>query len=96
MFPYPIWLRHELRDLVHDVLGPRRRLKEAGFFSPEAVSAIIRDHELMRVDYSRNIWCLLVFMLWYGAYVRGSQVAKLPRTRDSAMSQSISDAKVWS
>jgi asparagine synthase (glutamine-hydrolysing) len=93
--PVPIWLRHELRDLVHDVLGPRR-LKETGFFSSEAVSAIIRDHELKRVDYSRNIWCLLVFMLWYGAYVRGSQVVKLPRTRDSAMSQSISDAKVWS
>jgi asparagine synthase (glutamine-hydrolysing) len=70
-FNVPIagWLRHELRDLVHEMLGPRR-LKETGFFNPEAVSSIVRDHELMRVDYSRNIWCLLVFMLWHEEYAR--------------------------
>lgn len=72
--PMPGWLRHELRDMVHDVLGPQR-LKQAGFFNPEAVAAMIRDHELMRVDYSRNIWCLLVFMLWHDEYVRDPQVA---------------------
>jgi asparagine synthase (glutamine-hydrolysing) len=66
--PMPGWLRHELREMVHEVLGPKR-LKEAGFFRPEAVAAMIRDHEAMRVDYSRNIWCLLVFMLWHEAYV---------------------------
>ena len=30
---------------------------------------MIRDHESMRIDYSRNIWCLLVFMLWHEEYV---------------------------
>lgn len=72
--PMPSWLRHELRDVVHEVLGPQR-LKEAGFFRPEAVAAMIRDHEGMRIDYSRNIWCLLVFMLWHDEYVRHPQVA---------------------
>ncbi len=72
--PMPSWLRHELRDVVHEVLGPRR-LKEAGFFRSEAVAAMIRDHESMRIDYSRNIWCLLVFMLWHDEYVRHPQVA---------------------
>jgi asparagine synthase (glutamine-hydrolysing) len=71
--PIPVWLRHELRDVVHEVLGPRR-LKQAGFFNPEAVSLMIRDHELMRVDYSRNIWGLLVFMLWYEEYARRPRV----------------------
>ncbi len=78
-FNVPIagWLRQELRDLVHEVLGPQR-LKETGFFRPEAVAAMIRDHELMRVDYSRNIWCLLVFMLWHDEYVRCPRVNVQP------------------
>ncbi|MGH7966389.1 MAG: asparagine synthase-related protein, partial [Candidatus Binatia bacterium] len=65
--PIPGWLRGELREVVHEVLSPRR-LQEAGFFNPQAVSAIVRDHEEMRTDYSRNIWGLLIFMLWYEAY----------------------------
>jgi Asparagine synthase len=65
----PSWLRHELRDVVHEVLGPQR-LKEAGFSALRPFAAMIRDHEDMRVDYSRNIWCLLVFMLWHDEYLR--------------------------
>jgi asparagine synthase (glutamine-hydrolysing) len=71
--PIPFWLRNELRELVHDTLSPRR-IKEAGFFNPEAVSALIRDHEQMRADLSRNIWGLLVFMLWYEEYSNTRQL----------------------
>jgi len=69
--PIPLWLRHELRDLVYDVLSPRR-IKQSGFFEPSAVAALVRDHDEKRADYSRNIWGLLIFMLWYDAYVRPS------------------------
>lgn len=65
--PIPMWIRRELRDVVHEVLSPQR-LQEAGFFNPAAVSTLIRDHEEMRADYSRNIWGLLIFMLWYETY----------------------------
>ena len=67
--PIPMWLRHELRDLVYDTLSPQR-VKEAGFFKPESLSRLIRDHEEMRADLSRNIWGLLVLMLWYNEYCR--------------------------
>jgi asparagine synthase (glutamine-hydrolysing) len=66
--PIPSWLGHELREMVHEVLGPRR-LKDVGIFNPATVSEIVRAHEEMRMDYSRNIWGLLVFMLWYEEYV---------------------------
>ena len=69
--PIPLWLRHELRDLVYDVLSPRR-IKQSGFFEPSAVAALVRDHDEKRADYSRNIWGLLIFMLWYDAYARPS------------------------
>jgi asparagine synthase (glutamine-hydrolysing) len=71
--PLPIWLRHELRDFVHDILSPKR-IKETGFFKPEAVAALIRDHESRHADFSRNIWGLLVLMCWYEEYIRHSTV----------------------
>jgi asparagine synthase (glutamine-hydrolysing) len=67
--PIPRWLTHELRDLVHDVLGSRR-IRELGFFDPVAVERLVRDHETKRIDRSRNLWGLLVFGLWHHEYVR--------------------------
>jgi asparagine synthase (glutamine-hydrolysing) len=72
--PLPIWLRRDLRDFVHDVLSPQR-IKNAGFFRPATVATLIRAHEDMRKDYSRNIWSLLIFMLWYDEYIRHPQAA---------------------
>jgi asparagine synthase (glutamine-hydrolysing) len=80
--PIPGWLAHELRDLVHDILAPKR-IKDIGLFRPETVATMIRDHELMRVDYSRNIWCLLIFMLWHQEYA-GCQTAGAQPERTSA------------
>ncbi len=71
--PIPVWLCGELRDLVHDVLHPRR-LRDTGFFNPTVVSQCIRDHEAGRADYSRNIWGLMIFMLWHEQYI-GSSLA---------------------
>ena len=67
--PIAMWLRGELRELMHDTLSPAR-LKEVGWFNPTAVSALIREHEEMRMDMSRNIWGLLVLMQWYEEYGR--------------------------
>jgi asparagine synthase (glutamine-hydrolysing) len=75
--PIPSWLNHELRELVHEVLAPER-LKQVGFFKPEVVATMIQDHELRRVDYSRNIWGLLIFMLWHEEY------AACPRANETA------------
>jgi asparagine synthase (glutamine-hydrolysing) len=82
--PVPIWLRHELRDLVHDVLG-QRRLKDVGIFKPETVSAIVRAHEELRMDYSRNIWGLLIFMLWYEEYVQPPKSKMICGTSTSSL-----------
>ena len=66
--PIPVWLRGELRDMVHDVLHPRR-LKETGFFNAPVVSQLIHDHDVGQADYSRNIWGLMLFMLWHEQYI---------------------------
>jgi asparagine synthase (glutamine-hydrolysing) len=71
--PIPVWLQGELRPLVHEILSPKR-LEEVALFKPEVVSAMIRDHEEKRTDYSRNIWGLLIFMIWHEEYIRRPQV----------------------
>ncbi len=70
--PIPSWLRHDLRDYVQDVMS-ERRLREQGLFDPGYVHQLIRDHQDMKVDYSRNLWGLLVFTLWHDAYGAATQ-----------------------
>jgi asparagine synthase (glutamine-hydrolysing) len=65
--PIPSWLRNELRDYAQDVLS-ERRLREQGFFNPRYVHQLLHDHNDMKVDYSRNLWGLLIFTLWHEAY----------------------------
>jgi asparagine synthase (glutamine-hydrolysing) len=68
-FNVPIagWLRHELHDYVRDVLS-EKRLREQGFFEPQAVQQLVRDHVELKADYSRNLWGLLIFALWHEEY----------------------------
>jgi asparagine synthase (glutamine-hydrolysing) len=61
--PIAVWLAGPLRDLVRDVLSPKR-VREGGLFDPAAVGALLDAHERRRADVSRNIWSLLVFTLW--------------------------------
>ncbi len=65
--PVAAWLRHDLKDYVRDVLS-EKRLREQGFFNPAAVQELVREHDEMRADWSRNIWGLLIFSLWYEQY----------------------------
>ena len=46
------------------LLSPQR-LKNAGFFKPDAVQHMIRAHEAKERDHSRDIWTLLMFQTWY-------------------------------
>jgi asparagine synthase (glutamine-hydrolysing) len=62
--PIPSWLVGPLRDMVHDTLAPKR-IAEAGIFRPEAVAELIRSHETMGRDCSRDIWTLLMFQTWH-------------------------------
>ncbi len=71
--PIPGWLRGDLSPYLRDVLS-EKRLREQGFFRPEYVQRLIQDHLDLRVDYSRQLWGLLVFALWYEAYGPGSPV----------------------
>jgi len=69
-FSIPIkhWLREELRDLMQDHLS-EKRIKEAGFFSPEPVRRMMAAHLAGRKNYSHQLWALLVFEIWRENYL---------------------------
>jgi asparagine synthase (glutamine-hydrolysing) len=67
--PIPSWLLQDLRGLVHDTLAPAR-VQATGLWDSQHVAQMIREHERRQHDWSRNIWCLLIFQLWYDRYMK--------------------------
>lgn len=68
--PAPSWLKHELRPLVDEVLG-EAALRRQGLFDPAYVRSLVDAHQAGRENYSRNLWGLLMFGLWYERYMEG-------------------------
>jgi asparagine synthase (glutamine-hydrolysing) len=65
--PVAAWLRHELRDLVHDVLTDVTA-RTRPYFEPATVDRLIDEHEA-GADHARQIWTLLCFELWHRTFV---------------------------
>jgi asparagine synthase (glutamine-hydrolysing) len=65
--PIPRWLKTDLRPLVNERLAPEAVAAE-GFFNSRVVAEMLDDHWAGRRDYSRQIWNLLMFSMWYERY----------------------------
>ncbi len=57
------WLRGPLRPLVEDTLAPER-VRQAGLFAPDAVSAIVQRHMSRKENLGYHLWGLLTLHLW--------------------------------
>lgn len=66
--PIPGWLKQELRPLVEEQLGAATIARQ-GIFDPGYVDTLLEDHRTGRNNWSRNIWGLLIFGLWYDRYI---------------------------
>lgn len=66
--PIPAWLKQELRPLVEEQLGAATIARQ-GVFDPAYVATLLEDHRTGRNNWSRNIWGLLIFGLWYDRYI---------------------------
>jgi len=80
--PMAAWLRQELRPVVNEYLNPTA-IRNQGIFDAEFVGRMVAAHDAMEVDYSRNIWGLLVFMLWHQNY--GKAVGVFGGAKDGAL-----------
>ncbi len=70
--PIPGWIKHELRPLIAEQLSPATVARQ-GIFNPDYVGELLDAHRSGSENYSRNIWGLLIFSLWYDRFEMGSQ-----------------------
>jgi asparagine synthase (glutamine-hydrolysing) len=66
--PAAAWLRGELEPFARATLAADN-LQRQGFFQPEPVAHLLDEHVAGREDWSRQLWGLLAFTLWYERHV---------------------------
>jgi asparagine synthase (glutamine-hydrolysing) len=62
--PLVHWIRHELKELLQELLLDSRTLQR-GYFKPDAVHGLLDQHLRGRRDNTGVLWMLLIFELWH-------------------------------
>ncbi len=66
--PIDHWLRHELRELVGDLLLSPRALGR-GYFRPETVRRLVAEHQVGSANWHAPLWTLLMLELWHRTFI---------------------------
>jgi asparagine synthase (glutamine-hydrolysing) len=66
--PAAAWLRGEFEPFARDTLAADT-LRRQGFFRHDIVRRLLDDHVAGKQDWSRQLWGLLAFTLWYERHV---------------------------
>ena len=76
-FPVPIrlWLRNEMYDWARGIIADS---KTDHLLDHNAVLALLEEHRTGPFDRSRQIWALLVFMIWHGIFIEHSITPAVP------------------
>lgn len=73
--PIGVWLRGRLRERAREILLDQRTLQR-GYFNPDAVEALLEEHQRGTVDHGQRIWALMVLELWHRQYVDNNDALK--------------------
>ena len=67
-FPVPIrvWLRED--EYYNKVRAAFESNNAKKFFNTDKLVALLDDHKAEKYDYSRKIWTVYTFLVWYGVY----------------------------
>jgi asparagine synthase (glutamine-hydrolysing) len=84
--PIRSWLKHELREMVGDLLSPDA-IRRSNLFEPEAVERMVRANDEGTSDYTLQIWGLLSLQLWQQTFLEQSHPAELPAIQGLAGSR---------
>ena len=67
ILPLRDWTRGPLRERILDTLSPTR-LREHGLFSEQVSKHLLQPHMRARRDFTRQVWMLFMFQLWYDRF----------------------------
>jgi asparagine synthase (glutamine-hydrolysing) len=81
--PAAAWLRGDLVPFARETLSADVLLRQ-GFFRPEPVHRLLDEHVTGAQDWSRNLWGLLAFTLWYEHHVE-----RAPSSPSDTVSQGV-------
>lgn len=66
------WLRGELKGFAEDILFDSKT-RQRGYFNPNYVEKMWKNHQEKVADHTTRIWELLVFEMWYRYFIEGEQ-----------------------
>jgi len=77
-FTVPInsWLKGEFGEVALQILS-EKNIKKRGFFNPNIIQKIIKNHNKSQPYYRRQFWALVVFEIWYRIYIDNQSVKNL-------------------
>jgi asparagine synthase (glutamine-hydrolysing) len=67
--PVAKWLAEDLKDFCDGTLS-KTAVQNAGFFNYAYVEKLKREHFEKKRNHAKKLWTLLVFQLWYNAWVK--------------------------
>lgn len=73
-FSIPIknWLKHDLKELMMDILSPDR-IRHEGFFDVNSVERLKTEHLSGKENHSHRLWAMMVFGIWQDYFLRNQQ-----------------------
>jgi asparagine synthase (glutamine-hydrolysing) len=83
VLPLRAWTRGELRPMIQELLG-EAHIKRQGLFEANEVSTILRHHFEGTRDLTDLVWTLLMFQLWWQAFLSPSSTNTTPERRPCA------------
>lgn len=66
--PVGAWFRDELKDFLCDNLLSTTALGR-GYFKPEAIENMVKKHTGREIDYTSQLWSLLMLELWHQRFI---------------------------
>ena len=87
--PVKHWIRHEIRDLVGDLLTSKK-FKERGYFRQSFIEWMLDQHFSGREDHGTRIWGLLCLEMWHQTFMESGQSG--PMTISTGQTQNMAGA----
>lgn len=79
--PIGAWLRGDLGTYAAEILLSPRAISR-GYFRPDAVAELVRQHRVGHADHTHRLWALLMLELWHREFADAAAPALASRSTD--------------